>query len=180
MESNYTILIADDDCELRELLRDELSFTHATILEVQDGRQAKEHAFKGNIDVALLDVRMPHANGVEVLEAFREESADTVCVMITGSGDPKTIKDCLQAGAYDFIVKPYSPTELAATVRRALEKAFFQRERRAFLEFMVCEITRTSIQDFRSLPPRKQYELFKYAKGVVSMRISNRAAGEST
>jgi len=176
MHRKFTILIADDEEAIRELLCIELEPTGARLITAQDGQVAVDLVRTTAVDVALVDVRMPRIDGIKALELIRELSPDTVCIILTGNRDLDTVKACLRAGAYDFLEKPYDHELLLSTVKRALEKSLFQRERREFLEYLVCEFTSVTPEAFRALEPRKQAEILGIARGAFRLKAANRSA----
>ena len=75
-----------------------------------------------SFDLALIDITMPGINGVELLGKIKAISPETECIMVTAVNEAKTAVNCLQAGAYDYLVKPITREDLLATAERALEK----------------------------------------------------------
>jgi DNA-binding NtrC family response regulator len=73
-------------------------------------------------DLALIDITMPGIDGVKLLEKIKTVSPETECIMVTAVNEAKTAVNCLQAGAYDYLVKPITREDLLATAKRALEK----------------------------------------------------------
>ena len=74
-----------------------------------------------DVDVAIIDVRMPKMDGLDVLEAIKRISPDTECLMLTGMNDSDIAMQCINKGAYDYLTKPVTNTDLMVTLNNALE-----------------------------------------------------------
>jgi DNA-binding response OmpR family regulator len=117
-----TILLADDEPNLRLLVRTTLSDPCYRILEAADGYTALEMARRERPDLLVLDWMMPGIGGNKVIEALREDpaTADVPIVMLTARGQEKDKEHLLALGATAYLVKPFSPLELLATVHALL------------------------------------------------------------
>ncbi len=116
------ILVADDDPYSLKLLDFRLkSLGHETIFAV-DGREALEIATKEKPDLVLLDIMMPVINGFQVLRKLKsqEETKNIPVIMLTAKVQEKDVVTGLEAGAVDYVTKPFSFAELSARVNRAL------------------------------------------------------------
>ena len=116
-----TILIADDDSELSELLREYLEQEGFAVRLAHDGNAALESARQGGLDAMVLDIMMPGRNGIEVLTALRRESRLPV-VMLTARGEDLDRIVGLELGADDYLPKPCNPRELVARLRAVLRR----------------------------------------------------------
>lgn len=117
-----TILIADDDTELCELLGEYLQQEGFRIRTAHDGNQALEAARSPDLDAVVLDIMMPGRSGLEVLKALRQESGLPV-IMLTARGEDLDRILGLELGADDYLPKPCNPRELAARIRAVLRRA---------------------------------------------------------
>ena len=90
-------------------------------MEAYDGDEALAVYKQERPDVVLLDMRMPGKDGLEVLEAIRPQTADAVVIMTTAVHDMDTVVRAMELGAYDYLVKPINPDQLAVSVGRARE-----------------------------------------------------------
>lgn len=117
-----TVLLADDEQNLRELVRTTLEDPDYRILEAADGRTALELARRELPDLVVLDWTMPVMNGVDVVEALRKEpaTATTPIIMLTARGQATDRKRGVAAGVTAYLVKPFSPLELLEKVRELL------------------------------------------------------------
>jgi DNA-binding response OmpR family regulator len=116
------VLVADDDPDLLEMVVFLLKRSSYRVITAEDGEQALELAIDRLPDIAVLDVKMPKLDGLEVLRKIRENSrtAATPAILVSAGVDQDKIAACLAAGADDFVKKPFSPRELVAVVETVL------------------------------------------------------------
>ncbi len=119
---SQTILIADDDTELCELLREYLGQEGFKVRLAHDGEQALVEARRPGLDAMVLDIMMPLMNGIDVLRKLRKESELPV-IMLTARGDDLDRIIGLELGADDYLAKPANPRELLARVRAVLRRS---------------------------------------------------------
>jgi two-component system response regulator AtoC len=122
------ILIVDDEETFRYMLTSLIEAEGYAAQAAGDGVQGINAVQAKAFDVALLDVKMPKVDGVEVLKFIKEYSPDTEAIMVTAVGDVRLAVDCMKLGAYDYITKPFSTEELLGTIDRALERKRLLRE----------------------------------------------------
>ncbi|WEX91425.1 response regulator transcription factor (plasmid) [Sinorhizobium garamanticum] len=116
------VLLIDDDEELTMLLTEYLVEEGFDVSAAHDGRAAIGEATSGSVDIVVLDIMMPHMNGIEVLQRIRRLSAVPV-LMLTAKGDDVDRIAGLNLGADDYVPKPCSPGEIAARLRAILRRA---------------------------------------------------------
>ena len=118
-----TVLIADDEPLVRELLEFRLTQKGYRVLAASDGREAISLIEENAPDAVVLDAMMPVHDGFEVLRRMRaaEASADTPVIMLTARRGEKDIVSALEIGANDYLVKPFMPEELMARLARLLK-----------------------------------------------------------
>jgi len=117
-----TILIADDDTELCELLREYLGQEGFEVRLAHDGEQALAECRRPGLDAMVLDIMMPRMNGIDVLRNLRKESELPV-IMLTARGDDLDRIIGLELGADDYLAKPANPRELLARIRAILRRS---------------------------------------------------------
>jgi len=117
-----TILIADDDTELCELLREYLGQEGFEVRLAHDGEQALTESRRPGLDAMVLDIMMPRMNGIDVLRHLRKESELPV-IMLTARGDDLDRIIGLELGADDYLAKPANPRELLARIRAILRRS---------------------------------------------------------
>ena len=117
-----SILIAEDDGDIRDLLRLYLESEGYRVLEACDGAQALALARENAPDMAILDVMMPELNGYELTRALRKFSDIPILILSAKSQDNDKILG-LNLGADDYIAKPFNPVEIVARVKAQLRRA---------------------------------------------------------
>lgn len=117
-----TILIAEDDADIREVLRLYLEGEGFAVAEAADGDTALRLALSSAPDAALLDVMMPGMNGYELTRALRRQSDIPILILSAKSEDNDKILG-LNLGADDYIAKPFNPMEVVARVKAHLRRA---------------------------------------------------------
>ncbi len=125
---NETILVVDDDPDIREILKDRLESMHYRVLEAGDGVEGLEIIEKQSPRLVFLDIEMPGMDGLKVLEEIRRRELDATVVMITAYATIERAVRAMRDGAYDFIPKPFEPEHIALTVKKALERERLKRE----------------------------------------------------
>jgi DNA-binding response OmpR family regulator len=118
-----TVLIADDDPRLRNLLTWTLEQGQFNVVEAGDGLSALELARRVQPDLYLLDIGMPGMNGVELCRQLRAESVISPILMLTGFGSEEDKVAGLEAGADDYQTKPFASKELLARVNALLRRS---------------------------------------------------------
>lgn len=115
------ILIADDEKEIRSLLRLYLENAGYAVEEAADGQEALDLLAGGEFSLCLLDIMMPQVDGYHVLRRLREKSSIPVIIISAKDTDPEKILG-LDLGADDYMVKPFNPLEAVARVRSNLRR----------------------------------------------------------
>ena len=118
------ILVADDDGDIRDVLRLALSEENYEVIEASDGEEALKIISSRPLDLVLLDYRMPKIDGRGVCAKVKNDLllSHLPIIMVTGSGDIDDKVGGINAGADDYIVKPFEPKELLARIRMILRK----------------------------------------------------------
>ena len=120
MEQKYNILSADDDEALVNLLSRELLDEGYNVSVAYDGAQAITLSKEKKFDIAILDIKMPKKDGLEVLKFVKENSPSTKVIMLTAYADVANALAAKKLGAEDFLEKPYDLGELLSTIERLL------------------------------------------------------------
>lgn len=121
--SQRTILVVEDDAAIRRGLVDALKFGGYRVLEAADGKSGLASALGAEIDLALLDVLLPHVTGFEILAALRRAKPALPVIMVTARGAEADRVAGLTGGADDYVVKPFSAKELLARVEAVLRRS---------------------------------------------------------
>ena len=126
------VLIVDDDSIIRETLRILLRGEGFEVVgEAGDGIKAMEMMKKHTPALVLLDISMPGASGLEVLDDMRSEYPNTMVVMISGEANSETVKTAIERGAAGYIVKPFNMANVVQNLKRALQMGIANRKKSA-------------------------------------------------
>ena len=119
------VLLVDDDVELAELVGEYLTREGFTLDAETDGTHALDRALSGDYQLTVLDLMLPHMDGLEVCRLLRSHDATAAMpiIMLTARGEESERIVGLELGADDYLAKPFSPNELVARVRALLRRA---------------------------------------------------------
>lgn len=116
------LLIAEDDTDIARALRALLEHNNYTVDTVANGNDAYAYCLTGNYDGIVLDIMMPGMDGLEVLKALRVDFINTPVLLLTAKSDIEDRVKGLDAGADDYLPKPFAATELLARIRAMLRR----------------------------------------------------------
>jgi two-component system chemotaxis response regulator CheY len=116
-----TVLVVDDAAFMRMMIRDILSKEGYTIHEAVNGRDAVEKYDELHPDLVTMDITMPEMSGLDALRTIRSRDNRARVLMVSAMGQQKMIVEALEAGAMDFLVKPFQPTKVLETVKKCLQ-----------------------------------------------------------
>ncbi len=116
------LLIAEDELDLAEALTVFFEKNHFTVDAVHNGFDAYAYAVAGGYDAIILDIMMPKLDGIQVLERLRAEGVNTPVMMLTAKGQKDDRITGFNAGADDYLPKPFDPDELLSRVRAMLRR----------------------------------------------------------
>lgn len=120
--ANAKVLVVDDEETIRGVLKRALVDDGYQVSVASGGQQALDALSQSDIEVMLLDIRMPGLSGLEVLGKAHDQWPDTSVIMVTAIADVHTAVGVMKQGAYDYIAKPFDLNEVTTTVHRALER----------------------------------------------------------
>ena len=127
MKADAAVLVVDDDDAFRGALVAELTRMEFRATGVATADEAVRHVAAHEPDVALLDLRLGGASGLDVLRRIRETSPSTDVIILTGHGTIDTAIEAIRLGAFDYLAKPCPLDELDVRIRKALERQSLQR-----------------------------------------------------
>ena len=107
------VLIIDDEAAVRQILASAVTRAGYSADTAENAREGAAKLVRGDVDVALCDIRMPDGDGVELVRSFRGSGIDTQFIMVTAFASVETAVEALRAGATDYIIKPVRQEELA-------------------------------------------------------------------
>ncbi|MGZ4429337.1 MAG: response regulator transcription factor [Nocardioidaceae bacterium] len=119
------IVVADDDADIRDLVVFKLQQSGHDVVAVGDGRAAVEACQAATPDLVVLDVMMPGMSGIDACRALRldDAMARIPVILLTARAQEADIEQGFNAGADDYVVKPFSPRELASRVSAVLQRS---------------------------------------------------------
>jgi two-component system response regulator PilR (NtrC family) len=170
-----SILIIEDEQSMREVLKILLEEEDYYIASASDGQEGIEFIKKDIFDLVITDIKMPKADGFEVLKKVKEISPDTIVIMITAFGTTESAIEAMKQGAYDYINKPFKIDEIRLIVKKAFEKKRLREE---------LSLLREKIQSSYRLEniigkSAKMQELFKLVPRVAQSNSTVFITGES-
>lgn len=115
-----TILVVDDAAFMRMMIRDILEAEDYTVHEATNGAHAIEVYRETSPDMVTMDITMPELSGVEAVRSIREWDPEARIIMVSAMGQEAMIAEALEAGAMDFIVKPFQPAKVVELVEKCL------------------------------------------------------------
>ena len=148
-----SVLIVDDETNIRAGLRDVLARDGHQIKEAENGELALEILDGWRCDVVLLDIRMPGLTGIGVLEAIHERWPNTAVVILTGHGTLQSAMAAIKKGAQDYLLKPARPGAIRKTVTEAARHAQLRREEHRLIETLRSGLDRLDDFSGHSEPP---------------------------
>jgi len=118
------VLIADDASFMRQMIRDIIEPEgYEVVGEAADGVDVVEKFRRLHPDVVMMDIVMPKRSGIDAVKAIKAADAGACVVMCSALGQESLVIEAMQAGARDFIVKPFKPDAVLATLAKVVEKA---------------------------------------------------------
>ncbi|MGA2975600.1 MAG: sigma-54 dependent transcriptional regulator [Spirochaetia bacterium] len=170
-----TILVADDEKNIREGLREALLLDGYEVAAAADGQEAWETVNRGEIDLLITDLKMPRLSGEELLKRVTSHFPALPVIILTGHGTIESAVQAMHDGAYDFLTKPVNLDRLSLLVKRALANRELALQNRAMQE----ELERRS--GFASIIGRsaEMKQVFEMVRQVAPSRSSVLITGES-
>jgi two-component system response regulator PilR (NtrC family) len=130
MTAKARILVVDDERSMQEFLDIFFRSEGYDVVTAGDLSSALLHLEGDEFDVVVTDIQMPGGNGIDLLRAVREESPETLVIMMTAYASAETAIAAIKEGAYDYITKPFKVDEIRIVVEKALEKKLLSSENR--------------------------------------------------
>ena len=170
------ILIVDDQEAARDMIREFIESEFGYDCETaENGIQALDLVERENFAIILSDVRMPEMDGVELLKRVKEIKPDQCVIIVTAFGDEYSFVDMVEAGASDFVLKPFELSELRAKIMRVLRERALVNAQRALIKGLRAKIedlqqSREEIQSVRKEVAKQTDELLKLKKEDKDLR----------
>ena len=169
------ILVVDDEKSLREVMSIMLKRAGYEVTEASDGEQAIGQVNKEIYDLVITDLRMPKADGMDVLKAVKSSSPETVVLVVTAFGTADSAVEAMKQGAYDYLTKPFQVDEVQLIIRNALEK------RRLSTENMLLKREMASQSSFAQIVGQSEamQKVFDVVRKVADSKSNVLICGES-
>jgi DNA-binding response OmpR family regulator len=120
MKSN--ILVVDDEPVARQSLSDILKLEGYQVVAAPNGQAAVEHVRTHSVDLMIVDLKMPGMDGLEVVQVVNQLSAETEVILLTAHGSIETAVQALRLRIHDYLLKPASPAQVLASVKKGLSR----------------------------------------------------------
>src|SRR5438876_2852727 len=176
------ILVVDDDPQIRRVLRTALVAQGYEAADARNGEEALERLQEEKPDLVILDVNMPRMNGLETCRAIRTTS-DVAIIMLTVRDAESDKIEALDAGADDYVTKPFSSPELLARIRAALRRSPQLAGELQIVRFDDVEINfnlrRVVVGNRETRLTPKEFELLQYFLAHPNVPISHTKIGRA-
>ena len=169
------ILVVDDDEPMREMVISLLEDAGHTACAAANADEALEQLRDRDFDAVISDIRMPGRSGIEALGEIRELRPDTPVIMMTAFGSIDSAVEAIQAGAFDYVTKPFKRDALLVSLARAFERRNLEQENRRLRR--AVDRT-TSFGDMIGASPAMR-DIFALIRKVSDSRASVLITGES-
>jgi two-component system NtrC family response regulator len=126
--NSIEILVVDDESNIRKLFSREMASPGRTIHTVGSAAEALEFLHRHFCDIIILDIRLPDANGLELMSKLLETVPNVAIILITGYADVDNAVEAMKNGAYDYITKPFSLERMEQVIEKAYQRVRLQRE----------------------------------------------------
>lgn len=123
------ILVAEDERDIRDLIAFTLSYAGYEVIQASNGEEAYSRTLEEKPQLVLMDVRMPRMTGYDACRALKanDETKDIPVVFLSAKGQESEVQTGLEAGAVDYILKPFSPDQLSKRVAEILAQEISKR-----------------------------------------------------
>lgn len=171
----FTLLIIDDEKNIREGLGANFEMEGYNVKLAENGQQGLEFISKGDIDLVITDLRMPGISGEEVLRKVTTETPGIPVIVLTGHGSIDSAVDAMRNGAYDFLTKPLNLDQLTMIVKRALQARELSLQHKQLKK----EVEKDMAFDKMIGKSAEMQKVFEMIKKVASSKASVLITGES-
>jgi heavy metal response regulator len=168
------ILIAEDDAALAGFVRKGLEAEHYAVDVSADGEQARALASELDYDLIVLDLNLPRLDGVAILKQVRSKKANVPILILTARGKVEDRVQCLDSGADDYLVKPFSFSELSARIRALLRRSRLPSESVLTVEDLKLDrVERRVTRGSRAIElTSKEFALLEYLMRNAGRRVT--------
>jgi len=122
------ILVVDDDVSILKVLQMRLESEHYAVVTASETEEARKKIDEEDFDIALLDLRLAGASGIDLMKRLRDVDADLPVIILTAYGTIESAVEAMKEGAYSYLTKPFDYRELLVQIRNGIEKSKLSRE----------------------------------------------------
>ncbi len=159
-QNEQSILIVDDDPDMRDLIQDILTDQSYHVETAQEGHEALQKLENGSFTIVLTDLRMKGMDGLELLQHVTKKHHECNLIMMTAFGTVETAVEAMRQGAFDYLTKPIKTEELLVTVDKAMREALLRREVVSLRKHVHREFSFDQILG-KSKPMREVFDLIR-------------------
>jgi two-component system, NtrC family, response regulator AtoC len=176
VDAARTILVVDDEAAIRKLLADLLKDAGYRVQQAKSGAEAIAAVAKDMPDLVMMDVKLPDQDGLAILRQLKREHADLEVIVMTAFGGSSSAIKAMEAGAYDYVTKPFEIDDLLATLKRVFEHADMSSE----VSALRLELGKSAAERERIVGSSKpMLEVFKLIGKVAGSDATVLITGES-
>jgi class 3 adenylate cyclase len=174
LQERGRILVVDDNGSNRDLLARRLAREGHEVIEAESGRRALQLLGVEEIDLILLDLMMPDMNGLEVLDRLKADDRlrEIPVIMISGLQETDSVIRCIEAGAEDYLPKPFNPILLRARISACLERKRWHDRERHYLARLEEEKERSDTL-IRNILPGQIIGRLSHGEALIADRFDN-------
>lgn len=167
------ILIIDDELLIRNFLAETLRRKKFEVTAVENGQKAIALLKNSSFDMVISDMKLPDFTGIEILKKIKEVSPNTVVVIVTGFGSIENAVEAMRLGAFNYLIKPFSPDTIEAVIEKAQEHFHLVEENRYLRQQLSTGSGSTSNKFIAESPAMKQIlnEVMQIAQSNASVFI---------
>ena len=134
------ILVVDDDLNILKVLRMRLELGGYAVVTASETHEAKERILEGGFDIALLDLRLSEANGIDLMKSLREIDPDLPVIILTAYGTIESAVEAMKEGAYSYLTKPFDYRDLLVQIHHGIEQSRLSREVKRLRSMMRADL----------------------------------------
>ncbi|HLE10499.1 MAG: hypothetical protein A2504_14460 [Bdellovibrionales bacterium RIFOXYD12_FULL_39_22] len=169
-----SVLLVDDESFILDILQATLKKSVRTIHMSERPKKAIEIARKKQIDLAVLDMKMPEMSGLQLLPELRKINPAMRAIFLTGNADKEHVQEALRMGVDNFLDKPFDNDHLKFVVAQSLEKYEYDRLLKDVLELFILHYTKLDVSKFATMPLAERDKAIRAALGVAKLKILNK------
>ncbi|OFZ78475.1 MAG: hypothetical protein A2583_10790 [Bdellovibrionales bacterium RIFOXYD1_FULL_53_11] len=168
------VLLVDDEPDILDILEHFLKDEISRIYRAGSGEDALKAVEKHDIDLAVVDLRMPGMDGITLIKEIKKTRPGMPFIVLTGHGDKISVQEAMRLGAVDYLDKPFDRHFLVTSIKRCVEKIYYERLIKEILELFILHYTKHDPAHFDKLTMSEKDRALKAALSVARMKILNK------